>query len=111
MRDYKVYLDDIIVAAKNIETYTKGMAFDDFIRNVLVQNTVIRNFEIIGEAIKKLPKDIRNNATEIKWQDFAGFRDVLLHQYFQVNLEIVWKAAKEDVPELKLAAERLKAGL
>ncbi|MCL5239548.1 MAG: DUF86 domain-containing protein [Candidatus Marsarchaeota archaeon] len=111
MRSDGVYLDDILTAIGNIEEYTEGMPYSDFRANVPVQNTVIRNFEIIGEAVKKLPAELKAKETGIRWGDLAGFRDVLMHQYFNVNLQIVWKATKEDLPELKLAVQRIKKSL
>ncbi len=72
----------------------------------LLQNGVIRELEIIGEAVKNVSDDTRNRHPAIPWKDFAGMRDTLIHQYFGVNLSAVWETATEDVPRLKMALQK-----
>jgi len=76
------------------------MTGEDFLKDMKTQDAVIRNIEIIGEATKKLSDDIRSKYPEIPWKGLAGMRDRLIHQYFGVNLDIVWNVAKEELPEI-----------
>jgi uncharacterized protein with HEPN domain len=80
-RELKTYIEDIITAIKKIEKYVAGMTKEDLIKNELVQDAVVRNLEVIGEAVKKIPDDIRNNYTDIPWKKIAGLRDILVHEY------------------------------
>lgn len=71
-RDAKIYLKDILKAIEKIENYTKNLNFNDFLRNDMVQDAVVRNLEVIGEAVKKIPEQIRNKHPEIEWKKIAG---------------------------------------
>jgi uncharacterized protein with HEPN domain len=85
------------------------MTFQDFLRDKKTQNAVIRSVEVIGEAAKKIPKSIREKYKLIPWKKMAGMRDKMIHEYFGVDLEILWKTIKEDVPSLKPLIEQLKS--
>ena len=100
-RDYKVYFKDMVDAMQNIEEYTEGLDFKGLKDNKLIRDAVIRNLEVIGEAVKNIPKEIRDKHPEIKWREIAGLRDRLIHRYFEVDLEIVWDIIKNKLPELK----------
>ncbi|MCP4105263.1 MAG: DUF86 domain-containing protein [Desulfobacteraceae bacterium] len=100
-RDDNVYLQHIYDAAVKIGQYIHGIDEDNFLQNSLVQDGVIRQLEIIGEAIKNLSSELRNRHPHISWRDFAGMRDKLIHQYFGVDLQIVWTTATDDIPEIK----------
>ncbi len=100
-RDDNVYLQHIHDAAAKIGQYIQGIDEDKFLQNSLVQDGVIRQLEIIGEAIKNLSSELRNRHPHISWRDFAGMRDKLIHQYFGVDLQIVWTTATDDIPEIK----------
>jgi len=110
-QDYKAYLRDIFGAIGKIERYTENMNFEDFSNNELIQDGVIRNLEIIGEAVKNLPDDIKKDYPEIEWRKIAGLRDILIHAYFGVDLEVVWDIVKNKVPELKETVRRIVSNL
>jgi len=96
-----VYLSHISDAIQWIETYCKGLNKKEFIRNHLVQDGVIRQIEIIGEATKKLSQKLRNKYSEIPWKDIAGMRDKLIHDYMGVDIDSVWETVKNDIPAFK----------
>ncbi|MCK5493955.1 MAG: DUF86 domain-containing protein [Candidatus Omnitrophica bacterium] len=96
-----LYLKDIADCIEKVRVYTKALTFKDFTRNELVVDAVIRNFEIIGEASKKISTKVKSLHKEIPWQEMAGFRNKMIHEYFGVDLKIVWKTIKYSLPELK----------
>lgn len=101
-KDYTVYLRHILDAIENIETYVHGMTEDLFFANRLVQDGVVRNLEVIGEATKRLPNSIRDKYPDIEWRKMAGMRDVLIHDYFGVDVQRVWGVVKNRLPFLKI---------
>ena len=100
VRDDQVYLAHIKDALQQISMYTDGMGADVFFGNRMVQDAVIRQFEIVGEATKNLSESFTKRFPLIPWKDLAGFRDKLIHQYFGVDLATVWQSVVEDVPAL-----------
>jgi uncharacterized protein with HEPN domain len=101
MRRPENLLTDILNAVEKIEQYTKNIDYDGFCSNPEKVDAVLRNFEIIGEAVKKLPRGIKLKHKDVDWKSISGMRDVLVHEYFGVDLEIVWKTIKDDLPILK----------
>ena len=93
-------LNDILEAAQRISLYSNGLDYDDFLDDIKTQDAVVHNMEIIGEAAKNLSDDFRALHFEIPWKSLAGMRDKLIHDYFGVNLDIVWGILKEDLAEL-----------
>jgi len=102
MRDYNLYLDDILQAIQKIEKYIKGMDLDKLKKEDLIIDGVVRNLEIIGEAAKNIPQDIKKEHLDIEWKKVAGLRDILAHQYFGIDAEILWDIIKNKLPELKV---------
>ncbi len=102
-----MFLIDIREAIEKIERYTAGLTYSSFAENDLVVDAVIRNLEVIGEAAKHIPDEWRSNHPEIDWRRVVGFRNIVIHAYFEVDLEIVWTIATERLPELKVVIERL----
>lgn len=100
-RDELLYLRHILDAVRTVEEYLQGVSEEQFNNTRLLQDGVIRQIEIIGEATRHVSKDIRRTYPEIPWQDVAGMRDKLIHDYFGVDLEKVWLTAQEDLPVLK----------
>jgi len=100
-KTYKVYLEDMIEAVGKIEKYTKDLTFQKFKKTDLVTDAVVRNLEIIGEAAKKIPNDVKEKTPTIEWKKISGLRDILIHEYSGVDLEILWDIVKNKLPELK----------
>lgn len=99
-RDYRAYLRDILEAIRRIEKYTENISFDEFVDNELIQDGVLRNLEVIGEAVKNIPDDIKSDNPNVEWRKIAGLRDILIHAYFGIDVEIIWDIVKNKVPEL-----------
>lgn len=102
-----IYLEHILTALKRISEYINGRDEEAFLKDSLVQDAVIRQFEVIGEATKRLSLAFREKYNTIPWKDMAGMRDVLIHDYIDVDVFMVWKTAKTDVPLLERQIEEL----
>jgi uncharacterized protein with HEPN domain len=107
-RDWQLRIDDVLEACDRIEAYLEGYDYDRFEQDNKTIDAVIRQFEVMGEAVKALPEEIRNREPEIQWRQIAGFRDVLSHAYFAVNHLTIWDATQTKLPELRAACGRLK---
>lgn len=101
------YLKHIRDAISRIEEYTKAVGYNHFIRNNLIQDGVIRQLEIIGEATKRLSTKFKNKYRHIPWKDIAGMRDKLIHDYLGVDIEAVWDTVKKDIPVLKKEVKKI----
>ncbi len=100
-RTYIDYIEDILTSIQEIEEFVKGMSFDDFVKDKKTVNAVIRSLEVMGEAVKKIPKEIRDKYPDIPWKYIAGMRDKLIHEYHGVDLTIVWEVIEKEIPPLK----------
>jgi len=101
MRDYALFLKDIVDAMEAIEKFVEGIDFALFQSDDLVSSAVIRKFEIIGEASKNIPDDVRSNYPQVPWKEMAGMRDRLIHFYIGVKYELVWHTIKDMIPNIK----------
>jgi len=106
-RDFTDYIKDILISMQDVEEFTSGMTFEDFLQDKKTIKAVIRSLEVLGEAAKKIPDDIKARYPRIPWKRMAGMRDKLIHEYFGVDLEIVWNAAKKELPPVKSSIEEL----
>jgi uncharacterized protein with HEPN domain len=99
-RDSKDFLQDILENAKKIIVFTKGIEFKSFKKNDEKIYAVLRALEVIGEGAKKIPNSIRRRYPHVPWEDMAGMRNKLIHEYFGVDLAVVWKTVEKDLPPL-----------
>lgn len=106
-RGVRILLGDILEAARLLAKYTGNLAFDDFTANVEKQDAVARRLEVIGEAVKGIPHELRERYPGVPWRDIAGARDVLVHEYFRIDLELAWKMVREDVPALAATVQAM----
>jgi uncharacterized protein with HEPN domain len=97
-RGAKLYLADIENALAKIEQYTHGLSFEQFAANQLVIDAVVRNFEIVGEAVRNIPSETTLAHPDIPWEKMVGMRNKVIHEYFGVDEEILWKTIQEDLP-------------
>ena len=100
-KNIKIFLEHILESINLIEKYVKDKNLDDFLKSTQLQDAIIRRIEIIGEAIKNIPNSFREEYTIIPWKQITGMRDILIHQYFGVDLDLTWEVIKEDLPKLK----------
>ena len=100
-KGYQVYLEDILESIERIGEYVSEISENEFYEDHLIQDAVLRRLEIIGEAVKGIPDNVRKDHPDIPWRRIAGLRDVLIHAYSGVNLKRVWIIINENLPELK----------
>jgi len=100
-RDWRILFEDMLEATDKIERYTAGMEYDDFVHTSLVIDAVVRNVEIIGEASKQVPAQVQGKYTRIPWRQLAGIRNRIVHEYFGVDVGIIWHIVTNELPKLK----------
>ena len=106
-RDYSVYLEDICDAIAKIRRYTEGLSAASLAEDELRLDAVLRNLEVIGEAVKAIPETVRVSHPEVEWRKIAGLRDLLIHRYFGIDLEIIWDIVENKLPKLASSIERM----
>ena len=100
VRHAGLYVDDIISSIKKVKSYTKKITYEEFVKNSLVQDAVERNFEIIGEAARQMPEDVKEKYKTIEWRQVIAFRNIIAHEYFGVNYKIMWDIIQNELPPL-----------
>lgn len=106
-RPNQLYINDIKKAISKIESFARGMVFDEFIKDVKTIDAIIRNIEIIGEAARHISPEVRLKYIEIPWKEIIGTRNKVLHEYFGIDEKILWKTIQEDLPLLKEQIENI----
>ncbi|MCU0848818.1 MAG: DUF86 domain-containing protein [Spirochaetes bacterium] len=110
-RDYRDYLNDIMESIEDISEFTGDMSREEFIKDKKTYNAVVRCIEVIGEASKKIPDEIKQKEAGIPWKFMAGMRDKLIHEYFGIDGMILWKTIKEDIHPLRDKIKKLSDSL
>ena len=106
-RDYLLSLSDIVENMEKTRQFVGGMSYEEFAVNEMVSYAVVRCLEIIGEAVKNVPQDIRVRCPEVSWKDLAGLRDKCIHMYFGINHWRIWQVVKEDIPKYQIFIKTL----
>jgi uncharacterized protein with HEPN domain len=107
-RDPDLLIEDILEALRKISIYTTGMGPEEFRQDLKTVDAVIRNLEIVGEATRQLPSEFTARYPDVPWRQIAGLRNRVIHEYFSVDLEIVWQVIQADLPQLEAQLSRLK---
>ncbi|HNH09907.1 MAG TPA: DUF86 domain-containing protein [Leptospiraceae bacterium] len=110
-RNVSLYLTDMEEAIQNILNYTEGISFEEFKKSRMIQDAVIRNFEVMGEAANRIPETVKNQYTEIPWADMYGLRNRIAHEYFGIDFGIIWKITKDFLPDNLKRIQRIKSSL
>ena len=105
------FLDDILQAILDIERFTKGLDLERFRTNREKILAVVKLLEIVGEATKQIPEEIRQQHPSIPWKAIAGMRDILVHVYWDINTEVIWATVRENLPALKIAIEAIRRNI
>ncbi len=106
-RDWKLFATEILESIGKIEKYVYALSYEEFVKDTKTRDAVIRNLEIIGEAVNQIPKNIQQKYEEIPWSQIVGLRHRLIHGYFVVDDEIVWHIIIDELPELKKKIEKV----
>lgn len=110
-RNSKLYIEDILTSIELVSKYTKGSTLKRFLRSSQTQDAVLRRLEVIGEAARQLPSDIKASYPKIPWKKIVGMRIILAHEYFGVRLQTAWNTIKKDLPKLKKSLEEVRDAL
>lgn len=100
-RSAYLFLHDILECIRLLQKYTKGREFQEFQKDQAFQDSVLRRIEIIGEAVKHLPSEMRKVYADVPWKKVAGIRDIFIHEYYRVDLKLAWEVATIEAPKLK----------
>ena len=108
MKDWTVYISDIKFCIDRILEYNFDVTYEEFNKDYKTYDAVLRNLEVIGEAVKNIPDDVKAKNSNIEWKKIAGLRDVVIHDYSRVNEEIIWDVIQNKIPDLKDKLSKLK---
>jgi uncharacterized protein with HEPN domain len=106
-REYRDYLHDILDAVNDVASFVEGMSFEQFAKDRKTLNAVVRSIEIIGEAAKNIPVDMREKHGNLPWKKMTGMRDKVIHAYFGVNTKTLWNTVKNDLPPLRQLVQKM----
>jgi len=106
-RDYALFVKDILDAIKAVEKFVGKLSYKQFLRDEKTKSAVVWKIQVIGEATKNIPKSVRDEYEELPWKYMARIRDKIAHFYFGIDYEIVWQVAREKLPEIKPAIEKM----
>jgi uncharacterized protein with HEPN domain len=106
-RVWRDYVADILSAVQEVEDFTRGMKYEHFAVDKKTVNAVVRSLEVMGEAAKRIPEDVRQRYPDVPWKRMTGMRDKLIHEYSGVDLEIVWGVVKTELPPVKPLVEQV----
>ena len=99
------FLQHILKVIEYLQSKSNNLTFDDFVNDSTLTRAFTRSIEIIGEAAKKIPDELKTKYTEIEWKDITGMRDKLIHEYFGIDYELVWDVIQNEIPDLKIQIE------
>ncbi len=106
-RDWSLFLKDIQTHSRRISSYTKELSMQEFFKDNKTYDAVMRNIQIIGEAVKHIPVDVRKEYKNIDWKKAAGLRDIVVHEYFGINKDIIWDVINNKIPELEKEVKKI----
>ncbi|MCU0633125.1 MAG: DUF86 domain-containing protein [Methanolinea sp.] len=106
-REPGLFLYDMVTAVDKILDYTHSLALQDLLKNELVKDAVLRNIQVLGDGAKEIPPELKASHPEIDWKGITGLRDIITHQYFRVDWDIIWITIKEDLPSLSISLHHL----
>ena len=107
MSNDRVYLMHIRDSLREVQTFIRGESYESFLKNRMVQNAVMRSFEVVGEAARLISSELRESHPEVPWRLMSDFRNKLIHDYFGLDLEVIWRTATEDTPILLQQIDQL----
>jgi uncharacterized protein with HEPN domain len=106
-RTWRDYVVDVLTAVEEVQEFTRGMEYEGFTKDKKTVNAVVRSLEVMGEAAKRIPDDVRQRYPDVPWKRMTGMRDKLIHEYSGVDLEIVWGVIKTELPPVKPFIEQI----
>ncbi len=110
-REQRPLLQDIADACLKVSEWTESLEFEEFVQQGMAYSAVLRELSVIGEAIKQVDAELRGRRPELPWREWAGLRDIVVHHYFGLQDETLWRVVREDVPVLSLAVNELISSL
>jgi uncharacterized protein with HEPN domain len=106
-KQVRVYFSDILQAIEEIEEFTRGLTFEEFIKNKMAIRAVTMDFAVIGEASKQIPAEVKSRYSQVPWREMAGIRDKIIHGYAYIKLSVLWDAVNLDLPILKPLVKKI----